>query len=114
VHLLQSAIEAENSRVAGVGAGFGSLAGKAAEYQRLSLSKEFADRLLASALTTLEQARQDAQRQQLYLERIVQPSKPDKALEPRRIRSIVATFLLGLILWGVLTLLVGAIREHRD
>jgi capsular polysaccharide transport system permease protein len=74
----------------------------------------FADKQLATTLASLEQARNDAQRQQFYLERIVQPSKPDKAMEPRRIRNIIATFILGMIVWGVLTMLFAGIREHQD
>jgi capsular polysaccharide transport system permease protein len=50
----------------------------------------------------------------LYLERLVQPSLPDKAMEPRRIRSVFTVFLIGLIAWGVVSLLVAAIREHSD
>jgi capsular polysaccharide transport system permease protein len=62
----------------------------------------------------LELARNEAQRQQLYLERISAPSLPDAAMEPRRVRSVIAVFLLGLVLWGVLTLTVAAVREHVD
>lgn len=112
VRLFEDEIRAETSRVAG--AGDQSLAGKAAEYQRLVLDKEFADKMLASAMSTLEQARNEAQRKQLYLERIVQPGKPDIAMEPHRLRNIVATFLLGMIVWGVLSLLVAAVNEHRE
>jgi len=111
VQSLRREIEAETSRVAG---GDRSLANKAAEYQRLALDREFADKQLASALTFLEQARNEAQRKQLYLERIVQPSKPDRAMEPRRFRGVLATFVFGLIAWGILTMLVAGIREHRD
>lgn len=108
---LQVEIEAETNRVVG---GERSLANKAAEYQRLALEREFADKQLASALASLEQARNEAQRKQLYLERIVQPSKPDIAMEPRRIRGVLATFVLGLISWGILTILLAGVREHRD
>lgn len=108
---LQQAIAAETARVAG---GDRSLANKAAEYQRLALDREFADKQLASAMVSLEQARNDAQRQLLYLERIVQPSKPDVAMEPRRVRAILATFILGLVTWGILSLLMAGIREHHD
>jgi len=111
VQNLRQAIDAETSRVAG---GDRSLANKAAEYQRLALEREFADKQLASALVSLEQARNEAQRKQLYLERIVQPSKPDKAMEPRRIRSILATLVLGLIAWGILTMLIAGVKEHQD
>jgi capsular polysaccharide transport system permease protein len=98
-------------RVAG---GDRSLAGKAAEFQRLALEKEFADKMLASAMSTLELARNEAQRQQLYLERVAQPSLPDQALEPRRIRNIASVLVLGLISWGVLGMLIAGIREHQD
>lgn len=109
--LLEEEIQAESARVAG---GDRSLAGKAAEYQRLVVNKEFSDKMLASALTTLEQARNEAQRKQLYLERIVQPSKPDQAMEPRRLRAVLATFAIGLIVFGVLSMLLAGVREHLD
>lgn len=110
--MLEQEIQAETLRVAG--GGDRSLAGKAAEFQRLALEKEFADKMLASAMSTLEQARNEAQRQQLYLERVVQPNLPDEALEPRRVRNILAVFVLGLIAWGVLGILGASIREHMD
>lgn len=108
---LRQSIAEETARVAG---GDRSLANKAAQYQRLSLDREFADKQLASALLSLEQARNDAQRQQLYLERIVQPNKPDVAMEPRRVRAILATLVLGIVTWGILSLLMAGICEHHD
>jgi capsular polysaccharide transport system permease protein len=108
---LKTEIDAENIRVAG---GDRSLASKAAVYQRLVLEKEFDDKMLASAMNTLEQARNEAQRKQLYLERIVQPSKPDAPMEPRRVQGVVATFILGLVAYGILTILMAGIREHKD
>lgn len=109
--MLEGEIIAETSRVAG--GGDRSLAGKAAEFQRLALEKEFADKMLASAMSTLEQARNEVQRKQLYLERIVQPSKPDVAIEPRRIRTVFIVVVCGLLLWGILALLESGVREHR-
>ncbi len=111
IQTLEAEIELESDRVAGNGR---SLASKAAEFQRLALEKEFADKQLASALASLEQARNEAQRQQLYLERIAQPSLPDAAMEPRRLRAVLAVFVLGLIAWGVLTMLIAGIKEHQD
>lgn len=111
VQNLRHEIELETSRVAG---GDRSLAKKAAEYQRLALDREFADKQLGSALVSLEQARNDAQRKQLYLERIVQPSKPDMAMQPYRLRGILTTFVMGMIAWGVLAILLAGVREHKD
>lgn len=111
VGILEAEIQKETAKVAG---GERSLSKKAAEYERLALDRIFADKLLASALTSLEQARNDAHRKQLYLDRIVEPGKPDVAVEPRRIRSIITTIALGLIAWGVLSLLIAGIKEHHD
>lgn len=109
---LQTEMDVQMSKVAGGGSS--SLTNKAADYERLALDRTFADKQLGAALASLEQARNDAQRKQLYLERIVQPNKPDVAVEPRRLRAILATFVLGLLCWGVLTILVAGIREHKD
>lgn len=108
---LQAEMDTETTKVTG---GERSLANKAADFQRLALEREFADKQLASAMASLELARNEAQRKQVYLERIVQPSLPDMALEPRRLRSILATFVLGLIAWGILTMLLAGVREHQD
>lgn len=108
---LEAEISKETTKVTG---GQKSLANKAAEFQRLALEAEFANKQLSSTLASLESARNEAQRQQVYLERIAQPSLPDVAQEPRRIRSILATFALGLVAWGILTMLIVGVREHQD
>jgi capsular polysaccharide transport system permease protein len=108
---IRQAIAEESGKVTG---GKGSLVGKAADYERLAMDRTFAEKQLATALTALEQARSDAQHKQLYLERIAQPSLPDIGVEPRRIRSIFATFIVGLLAWGILSMLIAGIREHRD
>lgn len=111
VEALQADIANETAKVAGAD---GSLSNKAVEYERLKLESMFADKQLATAFTSLEQARNEAQRKQFYLERIVQPSEPDKAMEPRRLRAILTTFILGMIAWGVLAILLAGVREHKD
>lgn len=91
-----------------------SLASKVAEYQRLALDADFANKQLASALSSLEGARSEAQRQQVYLERISQPNLPDVAQEPRRFRSVLAIFIMGLVAWGVLSMLIAGVKEHQN
>jgi capsular polysaccharide transport system permease protein len=91
-----------------------SLAATAAQYQRLWLESQFADKNLAGAMASLEDAMNEARRKQAYVERIVQPNLPDEALEPRRLRSIAATLVLGLVAWGILKMLLAGVREHQD
>ena len=91
-----------------------SLSSRAAEYQRLYLESQFADKNLASAMASLEDARNEARRKQAYVERIVSPNLPDDALEPRRLRGIFATFILGLAAWAIISMLIAGMLEHRD
>jgi len=108
---IEHEMQRELSKVAGSEP---SLANKAVEYERLALELSFAEQQLGTAMASLEQARSDAQRKQLYLERIVQPNRPDVAIEPKRARAVLTTFLVGLILWGILSMLIAGVREHHD
>ncbi len=90
-----------------------SLSATAARYQRLQLEREFADKRLAAAMTSLQDARAEARRKQAYVERIAQPSLPDEAQEPRRLRGILATLMLGLVAWAILKMLLAGVREHH-
>ncbi|MCL6697310.1 hypothetical protein LZ496_00700 [Sphingomonas sp. NSE70-1] len=91
-----------------------SLAGNAVRYQQLELENEFAGKQLAGALASFEEAQNEARRKQAYVERIVDPSLPDEALEPRRLRGIFATLIIGLIAYGILRMLLAGIREHAQ
>jgi capsular polysaccharide transport system permease protein len=92
----------------------GSLSEAAAQYQRLQLQREFADQQLSLSLAALQDARNEARRQRAYVERVAQPSLPDAALEPRRIRGILATLIIALVAWGALSMLLAGVREHQD
>lgn len=111
IESLKSQIDRELSKVAG---NRRSLAGAAAQYQRLTLESEFANKQLAAAMTSLTEAQNEARRKQAYVERIVQPNLPDSPTEPRRLRGILATLILGLVAWGIASMLLAGVREHRD
>ena len=111
IQTLEKEIDSEIEKVAGEKH---SLASKAVSYQRLALEREFADKQLTTALASLEMARNNALRQQLYVERIAQPNKPDAAMEPRRIKAILITLVMGLCVWGITTMLVAGIKEHQE
>ena len=104
-------IDVELGRVAGNSR---SLSSTAVQYQRLQLEREYADRRLAAAMTSLQDARNEARRKQAYVERIVQPNLPDEAAEPRRLRGILATLIVGLIAYAIASMLLAGIREHKD
>jgi len=107
---LKADIESETNHVAGDGRSFSS---NSSEIDRLTLERDFANTLLADALKSLEEARSKALRKELYIERIVQPNQPDIAIEPRTALDIIFVFLLSMIVWGILTLFISAVKEHR-
>jgi capsular polysaccharide transport system permease protein len=107
---LQAQIEQANAQITGTDR---SMVPKIREFDMLSLDREFAERQLASATTALEAARINADRQQLYLESIVQPNEPDFAEYPHRFKSLLVVFfsLCGLYVTGAL--LVAGAKEHK-
>ncbi|ATF74105.1 capsule biosynthesis protein [Pasteurella multocida] len=94
--------------------GRNSIVTQTAEYQRLVLNNTLAQQQLGTAITSLQNARSEADRQQLYLEIISYPNEPDLALEPYRLYNILATLFISLILYGITLLLLASIREHKN
>lgn len=110
-----SALQREiNEQMAGVSGGGRSLSAAAARYQQLLLDSEIAGKQLATSLASFQDALAEARRKRAYVERIATPNLPDYPIEPGRFRGIVATFILGLLAWGILSTLIVGIREHRD
>lgn len=109
IDALEAQIGRETSRLAGSG---GSMAPKLAEFEMLELRREFASKTLASAMGSLEGARADARSQQIYLDRVVEPNLPDKALFPKRLRNVVVVFVSCFLAWSTLRLLIAGVREH--
>ena len=107
---LEAQIETAKSEITGTDS---SLVPKIREFDMLTLQRDFADKELASATSSLEAARINADRQQLYLEDIVKPNEPDYADYPRRMAILAVVFasLTGTYI-GAALLIAGA-REHK-
>jgi capsular polysaccharide transport system permease protein len=108
---IQEQMDRELGKVAG---NRRSLAASAVEFQRLTLENDFADKQLAAAFASLEDARMQSQRKQAYVERIVQPNLPDDPTEPRRLRGIIATLVIGFVAFGILRMLLAGVKEHAQ
>ncbi|WP_395651728.1 chain-length determining protein [Brevundimonas sp.] len=104
-------IARERAKIAG---DTGSLAPKLSAYEDLSLNREFADRELTAATAALTNAEAEARRQKLYLDRIVAPSLPDEASEPRRLVSILTVLISTLLAYGLGWFIWAGAREHRQ
>jgi capsular polysaccharide transport system permease protein len=109
IKALKQQIEAEKARLT---TGPGSLADKISEYEKLVLDRQFAAEVLTQTLESLERAKADIRKQQLYLEEVVSPSLPDSATEPKRLFEFSAITCLNLIVLLVGWLLKNGIAEH--
>lgn len=110
----KSISEEINTEISSIAGNRNSLAASSVEYQRLLQESEFATNQLNLTMASLQQAQSEAARQQAYVETIAEPMQPDDALEPRRVRGIFTTFILGLVAWGILSMLLAGILEHRE
>jgi len=89
-----------------------AIASKLATFEKLQVEQEFATQMLTAANTSLEQARTDAQKQQFYLERVVEPNRPDDPALPNALKQILVVFGATLCLYFIGWMLVVGILEH--
>jgi capsular polysaccharide transport system permease protein len=106
---LERQIAFERGRIADTSDG---LAAKIAEFEQMMLEQEFSIRTLSSAVQALEAARTEARRQQLFLERVVEPDLPDESTVPERWRMVLTVFGFNVVGMGVLWLIGSGLREH--
>jgi capsular polysaccharide transport system permease protein len=108
---LQQQVTTERGRVT---RGNEALTQQVAGQERLELEKLFADRQLASATATLEEARSNALRQQVFLVRVADPQLPEYALFPRATFNTLTIFISLSVLFGIGWLLMVSAREHAS
>ena len=103
----------DNERASQAGAA-NSLAPKVAQYQKLMLDSDLAAKGLESAVAGLESAHLDARRQQVFLQRVVNPTLPDRPEEPHRLRMVMLIMVSALLAYGIIALVIAGLREHQQ
>ncbi|MGK7868967.1 capsule biosynthesis protein [Falsiroseomonas sp. E2-1-a20] len=83
-------------------------------YERLTLEREFAERVYASAIASLEGARADAQRQQVFLMRVVEPNLPERSTFPKAFFNIMTLFVILTVFFAIGWLIMAGAREHAS
>ncbi|HEX7852819.1 MAG TPA: Wzz/FepE/Etk N-terminal domain-containing protein [Sphingobium sp.] len=106
---LSAQIASQDSRVVGTGTG---IASKMGGYENLLVEQEFATESLNAASAALVQARAEAQKQQFYLERVVDPNVPDLALLPKRLINTIIVAAAALCLYFIAWMFMVGILEH--
>jgi capsular polysaccharide transport system permease protein len=94
--------------------GTGAVASQIADYERLKLDEQFAEKIYVIAKDSYLRARQELDRQQLYLVTIVPPTMPEQATYPKIIASTLLLFVSLLIFWSIGTLIWASIRDQME
>ncbi len=81
-------------------------------YEQLESERSFAESAYRHALEALDRARMNADRQHIYIADFVQPRLPEKALYPRRLRSLGTVFVITFATWAICCLTVRSVRDH--
>jgi capsular polysaccharide transport system permease protein len=84
-----------------------------AEFERLSVDREFAETRYTGALSNFDVAQAEAQRQSRYLAAFVQPTIAESAEYPRRILLLGLATLFLLVGWAILALMYYSLRDRR-
>lgn len=106
-------IAAERSKVGADGTGMRDLAALAADYERLIVDREFAEKAYIAALSAYDSTKAESQRISRYLAPHVLPTSAEVSRYPERlsILGLMALFL-GLI-WSIGTLIVYSLKDRR-
>lgn len=108
---LEEQIAKERERLAG---DVQSIAPRIAEYEKLILEREFSGKALLSAMATVEAARTDALRQQIYMEKVSGPSRPDYPAYPWKIVWCLVVMIGCYMVWRIWRILSTDALHHNE
>ena len=121
IKALQARRTTLSEQVAAVERGIADPAGQGAtaarqlvDYDRLEIRRTMAEQQVAMRERVLTQVRQDLARQQVYIDVIEGPTRPQRALFPERGWSVFEIAVAAMALWGCIYLTFLGIREHAD
>ena len=89
-----------------------ALSTQLATFQELQMEADFSQKAYTAALSTLESARSDATRRELYFQTYIEPTLPIKPLYPQRGMNILLVFLTACATWIIGSLFVMGVRDH--
>lgn len=92
--------------------GSDTVSAQIATYERLRLDEQFAEKLYSIAQTSYYRARQELEKQQLYLITVVEPTLPESATYPKALINTVLLFCALLVAWAAISLIYASIEDH--
>lgn len=110
---IRSRIEQERSKFGGGGDPATDYPTIVAEFERLTVERQFAEQKYTGALSNFDTAQAEAQRQSRYLAAFVQPTLAERAEYPRRALIMALVVLLSTVAWSILALIYYSLRDRK-
>jgi capsular polysaccharide transport system permease protein len=99
--------------VGGEGPGGEDYATLVAEFERLTVDRQFAEQAYTAALSAYDAALSDAQRQSRYLAAYIRPTLAERSAYPERPIVLALTAFFLLLAWSIAVLIYYSIRDRR-
>jgi len=106
---IERQVQEERSRLANAERG---VTQQVAGFERLQLELDFAGRSLAAAVAGFETATANAQRQQIFLQRVVEPNLAERSLYPKPMIFTLYVFAGLALVYGLAWLIIAGVKEH--
>ncbi|MDE2363467.1 MAG: hypothetical protein KGM42_12380 [Hyphomicrobiales bacterium] len=90
----------------------GALSAQLATYERLKLDEQFDEFMYTISQSSYQRARQELERQQLYLVVVVPPATPQEATYPKIFASSLLLFAALFIFWSIGALIAASIADQ--
>lgn len=97
----------------GVGPGGAEYATIISVFEGLTVDREFAEAAYAAALSALDAARAEANRNSRYLATYISPMKAEQAEFPQRILLVAIVAAFSFLIWAILSLVYYSLRDRR-
>ena len=90
-----------------------NLAHKLYDYEGLLIANDYADKQLIAAQSAYDSAVSLANQRDRFLVRIIQPSLPQRASEPKRMLSFLEALIVVIAGYGIVALAIAGVRDHQ-
>jgi len=107
----QSELNRQKALLAGDSA---SMSNKMTKFDQLKLERDLAVKSMENAVMGRDKAREDSERQHLYVQKITEPNFPDIAKYPRRFIYFFSVMAAAAILYRTLSALRDIALEHKN
>ncbi|MDF0598904.1 hypothetical protein [Psychromarinibacter halotolerans] len=116
IDVIQRRIDEERAKFSADGDADGEgqdYASLVAEFERLTVEREFAEQAYTSALSAYSGARAEAERQSRYLAPYVRPTLAERSQYPQRVIVLALVAAFALLAWAVLVLIYYSLRDRQ-